>query len=124
MKAVVRGELEKEGYGVVEEPLFPPANWISWSTYRPDLLGFRAQDMKEEIAIVECETRPSMGRFASKNYSSLWFQPSVLSVGSLRRILAVPRGKLGTVDLRLRRDWEIWVIGSGGPPEKIPSLRR
>ncbi len=124
MKAVVRWELEKEGFGVVEEPLFPPANWISWSTYRPDLLGFRAQDMKEEVAIVECETRPSMRRFASKNYSSLWFQPSVLSVGSLRRILAVPRGKLGAVDLRLRQGWEIWVIGSDGSPEKIPSLRR
>jgi len=124
MKAVVRGELEKEGFGVVEEPLYPPAKWISWSTYRPDLLGFRARDMKEEIAIVECETRPSMRRFASKNYSSLWFQPSVLSVGSLRRILAVPRGKLGAVDLRLRQGWEIWVIGINGPHEKIPSLRR
>jgi len=124
MKAVVRGELEKEGFGVVEEPTYPPAKWISWSTYRPDLLGFRAKEMKEEIAIVECETRPSMRRFASKNYSSLWFQPSVLSVGSLRRILAVPKGKLGAVDLRLRQGWEIWVIGSDGPPEKIPSLQR
>jgi hypothetical protein len=63
-----------------------------------------------------------MRRFTSKNYSSLWFQPSVLSAGSLRRILAVPRGKLGAVDLRLRRGWEIWVIGSGGSLEKIRSL--
>ena len=122
MKAVVRGELEKEGFGIVEEPLYPPARWISWSAYRPDLLGFRAKNMREEVAIVECETRPSMRRFASKNFASLWFQPSVLSVGSLRRILAVPRGKLGAVDLRLRNGWEIWVIGEDGPPEKIPSL--
>jgi hypothetical protein len=122
MKAVVREELERDGFGVVEEPLFPPAKWISWSTYRPDLLGFRAKDMEEEVAIVECETRPSMRKFISKNYSSLWFQPSVLSVGSVRRILAVPRGKLGAVDLRLRQGWEIWVIGRDGPPEKISAL--
>ncbi len=122
MKAVVREELEKEGFGVIEEPLLPPAKWISWSTYRPDLLGFRASDMAEEVAVVECETRPNMRRFVAKNYSSLWFQPSVLSVGSLRRILAVPRGKLGAVDLRLRQGWEIWVIGIDGPLERIRPL--
>jgi hypothetical protein len=123
MKAVVRWELEKDGFRVVEEPLFPPADWISWSTYRPDLMGFRAKEMREELAIVECETRPSMRRFASKNYGSLWFQPSLMSEGSVRRILAVPRGKLGSVDLRLRRGWEIWVIGQEGPLEKISTLR-
>lgn len=122
MKSVVREELEKDGFKVVEEPVFPPARWISWSTYRPDLLGFRAQNHREEVAIVECETRPNMRRFASKNYSSLWFQPSVLSDGSVRRILAVPKGKLGAVDLRLRSGWEIWVIGGNGTPDKIPSI--
>jgi hypothetical protein len=123
MKAVVRRELEKDGFGVVEEPLYPTAKWISWSAYRPDLLGFKTKGMREEIVIVECETRPSMRRFASKNFASLWFQPSVQRVGSLRRILAVPGGKLGSVDLRLRRGWEVWVIGSKGPSEKIPALR-
>ena len=122
MKAVVREELEKDGFKVVEEPSVPPARWISWSTYRPDLLGFRAKDRREELAVVECETHPSMRRFASKNYSSLWFQPSVLSIGSVRRILAVPRGRLGAVDLRLRSGWEIWVIGRGRLPEKILPL--
>lgn len=123
LKAVVREELEKEGFGVVEEPPFPPADWISWSAYRPDLLGFRVRDEKEEVAVVECETRPSVRRFASKNYTSIWFQPSVLGSGSLRRILAVPRGRLSAVDLRLRSGWEIWVIGGEGPLEKIGSLR-
>jgi len=122
MKKVVREELEKDGFRVVEEPLFPPVDWISWSTYRPDLLGYRAKAMKEEVAIVECETRPSMRRFTSKNFSSLWFQPSLLSDGSMRRILAVPRGRLGAIDLKLRRGWELWVIGSSGPLERIQSL--
>jgi len=114
MKAVVRHELEREEYAVVEEPLFPPVDWVSWSTYRPDLLAYRESGTGEELAIVECETRPSMKRFRSKNYASLWFQPRLLRQGSIRRILAVPRGKLGAVDLRLRREWEIWVLGEMG----------
>ncbi|MDV3277973.1 MAG: hypothetical protein LYZ69_05840 [Nitrososphaerales archaeon] len=124
MKDIVRGELEREGYRVVEESLFPPAGWISWSTYRPDLLGFRKGRRKEEVAIVECETRPSMNRFRSKNYSSLWFQPSLLNEGSIRRVLAVPRGRLRAVDLRLRNEWEIWVMGERGPTVRLSRVSR
>jgi hypothetical protein len=122
MKSMMREELEHESYRLVEEPLFPPSKRISWSTYRPDLLGFRADSKTEEVVIVECETRPSMNRFRSKNYSSLWFQPSVLRDGRIRRILAVPSGKLHSVDLRLRSQWEIWVLGSCSPVQKISSL--
>jgi hypothetical protein len=39
MKAIVKHELEHERYAVVEEPLFPPGDKVSWSSYRPDLLG-------------------------------------------------------------------------------------
>lgn len=87
-------------------------------------MGFRAKEMREEVAIVECETRPRMKRFASKNYGSLWFQPSLMSEGSIRRILAVPRGKLGSLDLKLRHGWEIWVIGQDGPLEKLSAVRK
>ena len=119
MKRIVRHELELERYRVVEEPLFPPTSRVSWSAYRPDLLAFRSGPQTDEVAIVECETHPSMARFASKNYSSLWFEPTILHDGSIRRILAVPRGKLRAVDMRLRDKWEIWVLGSTGPLEKI-----
>ncbi len=122
MKNIVREQLEGEGFKVFEEPLFPPANWISWSTYRPDLMGFRANESEEEVAIVECETRPSMKRFTSKNYSSLWFQPAILKEGSIRRILAVPAGKLRSLDFGLRRSWEIWVIGQERPLEMIATI--
>jgi len=122
MKRIVRGELEREGFTVIEEPLFPPTRWISWEAYRPDLLGFRSDAQREELAVVECETHPSMPRFSAKNFASLWFEPSVLSEGSLRRILAVPRGKLHVVDLGLRQQWEIWVLGSTQPLEKISSI--
>ncbi len=107
---------------MIEEPLFPPTSRISWAGYRPDLLGFRSDLRMEEIAVVECETHPSMTRFISKNYSSLWFEPSILHDGSIRRILAVPRGRLNRVDLRLRQKWEIWVLGSTRPLEKIPAI--
>ena len=104
MKKIVRGELELDRYTVIEEPIFPPTRRISWEAYRPDLLGFRSDSLTEEIAVVECETHPSMPRFTSKNHSSLWFQPSVLRDGSIRRILAVPRGKLHAVNLGLRQN--------------------
>ena len=90
MKRIVRGELELDSYTVVEEPIFPPTRRISWEAYRPDLLGFRSDSQREEIAVVECETHPSMPRFSSKNHSSLWFQPSVLRDGSIRRSLRCP----------------------------------
>jgi len=119
MKAIVRAELERERYAVVEEPLFPPGRKASWTSYRPDLLGYRAEKGTEELVLVECETRPSMRRFGSKNHSSVWFQPYLFSRGSVRRILAVPQGKLRTVDMRLRSKWEIWVLGATGPLEKV-----
>ena len=122
MKSIVRGHLEMDNYSVVEEPLFPPAEWIHWEAYRPDLLGLRSDDRSEQIVIAECETHPNMKRFTAKNYGSLWFEPSILCDGSIRRILAIPRGRLSALDLELRRRWEIWVLGPTGPILKIPSI--
>ncbi|MGD1055613.1 MAG: hypothetical protein ABR867_05995 [Nitrososphaerales archaeon] len=123
MKAIVRAELERERYAIVEEPLFPHSQKASWTSYRPDLLGYRSERGTEELILVECETRPSMRRFGSKNHSSVWFQPYLFSRGSVRRILAVPQGKLRRVDMRLRDKWEIWVLGATGPLEKVRPLR-
>ncbi|MGA2665127.1 MAG: hypothetical protein ABSF83_09305 [Nitrososphaerales archaeon] len=119
MKLMVRCELESQRYRVVEEPPYPPTRRISWTAYRPDLLGLRSEPGVEEVAIVECETHPSMTRFAAKNHTSLWFEPEIFREGSIRRILAVPRGRLHAVDLRLRRHWEIWVLGPTAPLERI-----
>jgi hypothetical protein len=119
MKSMVRGELESEGYFLVEEPLYPPTRRISWSSYRPDLLGFRMDRSAEEIVIVECETHPAMKRFRAKNYATLWFQASILREGRIRRILAVPAGKLDSVDLRIRDEWEVWILGTLRPLMKL-----
>jgi len=122
MKAIVRSELEGDRYSVVEEPLFPPRGKAHWESYRPDLLGYRSEGGSEEMVLVECETRPSMRRFRSKNYSSVWFQPYLFRKGAIRRILAVPQGKLGAVDMSIRRGWEVWVVGPHTALEKLDSL--
>jgi hypothetical protein len=122
MKALVRAELESESYTVVEEPLYPPGRRLHWSRYRPDLLGYRRKGDEEEVVLVECETRPNMRRFGAKNYSSVWFQPFLFREGGMRRILAVPQGKLGKVDMRIRDGWEVWVIGAKSAMAKFDSL--
>jgi len=118
MKAAVRSELEQEHYAVVEEPLFPPGQRVSWQSYRPDLLGYRSKDGVEELVLVECETHPNMRRLRAKNYSSVWFQPYLYRQGSVRRILAVPQGTMKKVDMRIRNQWEVWSLGRTGPIEK------
>ena len=121
MKAIVRKELEREHYVVIEEPPIPPKR-VYWTSYRPDLLGYRSANGTEELVLVECETRPNMRRLEAKNARNAWFQPHLSGQGSLRRILAVPRGKLGAVDMEVRRKWEVWVIGSSAPMERFPAL--
>jgi hypothetical protein len=121
MKAIVRRELELERYSVVEEPLFPPREKVSWSSYRPDLLGYRSEGGTEELVLVECETRPNMRRLGAKHTFGVWFQPYLFRRGSVRRILAVPQGKLGAVDMSIRDRWEVWVVGGNSPLVKFPA---
>jgi hypothetical protein len=121
MKLAMRRELERESYSVLEEPSSPPSRKIFWSAYRPDLFGYRNERGEEELVIVECETHPNMRRFRLKNFSSLRFQPFLFQKGSIRRVLAVPQGGLRAVDLGLRDEWEIWVLGRTGPICKIGS---
>lgn len=119
MKRVVRNELERERYAVLEEPAFPPGEKTTWESYRPDLLGYRSDGGAEELVLVECETRPNMKRLGAKNHSSVWFQPYLFRRGSVRRILAVPQGQLHAVDLRIRETWEVWVLGPNRPMVKF-----
>lgn len=52
MKAIVRHELELERYAVVEEPLSPPRDKASWTSYRPDLMGYRSEGGAEQLVLV------------------------------------------------------------------------
>jgi hypothetical protein len=120
MKAIVKSELEHEDYAVVEEPLFPPRRKVSWSSYRPDLMGYRSREGTEELVLVECETHPNMRRLGAKRHRTVWFQPYLFRLGSVRKILAVPEGKLGSVDMKTRDEWEVWVVGANSPLERFP----
>ena len=122
MKAVVRQELEHEHYAVVEEPLSPPRQKVTWTSYRPDLMGYRSENGTEELVLVECETHPNMKRLREKNASGVSLQPYLFRDGSVRRILAIPRGKLGLVDLRIRDSWEVWVVGAVSTMDKYPAF--
>ena len=123
MKAIVRSELEREEYAVVEEPLYPPGRKASWTSYRPDLLGYRSKEGTEELVLVECETHPNMRRLGAKRHGTVWFQPYLFRQGSVRRILAVPQGRLASVDMKIRNEWEVWVVGSRSPLERFPKVR-
>ncbi len=122
MKAVVRADLEREGYAVVEEPLSCLEWRTHWSGYRPDLLGHKSEDEIESIALVECETRPSTARLLSKRFRSVWFQPVLLRRGWVRRILAVHQGRLGGIDMLVRSEWEIWIVNSTRVLQRLRSL--
>jgi hypothetical protein len=119
MKSMVREELEAEDFDVVEEPNFSTSKRVHWSCYRPDLLAYRGHESGEELAVVECETRPSMKRFTSKNFASFWFQPYLFEIARVRWILAIPQGSLHSINLELREQWEIWILGQNRPLWKI-----
>jgi hypothetical protein len=122
MKSLVREDLEHDRYVVIEEPGFLPGSRVSWSSYRPDLLGYRANGGTEEVVLVECETHPNMRRLWAKNFSSVWFQPYLFRQGSVRRILVVPRGRLRSVDMSIRKGWEVWVVGPHTTMAKFPAI--
>ncbi|HUK74461.1 MAG TPA: hypothetical protein VLU99_01620 [Nitrososphaerales archaeon] len=114
MKEKVSKELAEEGYSVFFEPLYAPSRFLSWVSYRPDLFGIRASPGRQEYALVECETRPSVRKLASKNFMSLDVQTRLNSDLSVRRILVVPRGTLARLDPSVRRSWETWIYDSDG----------
>jgi hypothetical protein len=114
MKESVSRELAEEGYSVFFEPPYAPSSFLSWVSYRPDLFGMRGGPGRQEYALVECETRPSGRRLASKNFRSVDVQTRLNSDLSLRRILVVPRGKLASIDSSVRRSWETWIYDAGG----------
>ena len=114
MKESVSKELAEEGYAVFFEPSYAPCRFLSWVAYRPDLFAMRAKTGMQEYALVECETRPSGRRLASKNFRSVDVQTRLNCDLSLRRILVVPRGTLARLDPSVRLSWETWIYEGGG----------
>ncbi|MDA4128213.1 MAG: hypothetical protein OK422_01915 [Thaumarchaeota archaeon] len=111
MKSLVTEDLEKEGYWMVEEPLFPPGEEVSWFGYRPDLFGVRAAPGSKDYVVVECETHPNMKRLLAKRFSTLSIQSELSHHCGVKKILAIPSGTLQCLDMGVRKEWEVWVIG-------------
>jgi hypothetical protein len=121
MKALISKDLEGEGYWMMEEPLFPPGEEVSWFAYRPDLFGVRASGGSRDYVIVECETHPNMKRLLAKRFSSLSIQTQLARHCGLKKILAVPSGTLSAIDMGIRREWDVWIVGNRSLM-KIPAL--
>ena len=119
MKESVSKALSYEGYAVFFEPPCSPSRFLTWASYRPDLFAIRASAGRQEYALVECETRPSGRRLASKNIKSVEVQMRLEHDLSLRRILVVPRGKLSLLESSVRRSWETWIF-EGGSFQRFP----
>jgi hypothetical protein len=113
MKQSVWRALVGEGYFVFFEPPYAPSRFLSWASYRPDLFGVRGSGARQDYAFVECETRPSGRRLASKNFRSVEVQTRLNADLHLRRILVVPRGTLASVDSSVRLSWETWIYDEG-----------
>ncbi|MBI2185459.1 MAG: hypothetical protein HYU39_10950 [Thaumarchaeota archaeon] len=121
-KETVARDLNNEGYRVFFEPLYSPLENIDWRRYHPDLLAVRKRPEGEDIVVVECETKPNIRRLESKNLASLRIQSKLFHQAHLRRILVIPAGRLGSLDLKVRREWEIWIVEKYGKPMKIPVI--
>ena len=65
-KDVLCEELEKEGYHLYVEPSESPLERLSWSYYRPDVLGVSCKENECKVVLVECETTPKSGRINEK----------------------------------------------------------
>lgn len=113
MKESVWRELVGEGYSVFFEPPYAPSRFLSWASYRPDLFGIRGNATSQEYAFVECETKPSERKLASKNFRSVEVQTRLNAEMRLRRILVVPRGTLASINSSVRLSWETWIYGDG-----------
>src|SRR5207245_3810132 len=90
-------------------PHCAPKRFVDSEDYRPSLRGLVNTDVKEEYALVECETKPRTTRLLTKNIWRVELQSKIDRQPRLRRILVVPRGKLGALDPKLRHFCEIWV---------------
>lgn len=117
MKGTVSRELVAEGYHLHLEPLNPPLERLTWSCYRPDVLGLKDGESKLRVALAECETNPGISRMEGKNAKvrRIVLQPFLDESHELRLILAIPCGMFSRVNhAQIRRLWEIWMINQRG----------
>jgi hypothetical protein len=128
-KQSVMNELLDEGYLLYAEPLGSPVNRISWSAYRPDILGLQVTHNTFKLVFVECETAPTKTRVNHKTErirTSFHFQKRLYESHQLRSLLIIPPLTLNKINCKtIRSFWEIWIINHKGTIiHKIPDKSR
>ena len=100
LKEAAFHELAKEGYDLYVEPLEPPLERLTWSFYRPDILGVICDEKELRLVVVECETNPQIRRIKrkiSKIKHSFSFQKRLNEEHLFRLLLVIPYGMLHKV---------------------------
>lgn len=124
MKLAASSRLSEEGFVTFLEPPFSPEGLLSWSRYRPDVLGMKRSGNGLSCCFVECETNPSPLRLGRKRVSSVNFQSQLFEYSNIGFVLMIPEGQLRRVsDPSIRRSWNIWTYGrAGGRIREYPAL--
>ncbi|MCZ6613822.1 MAG: hypothetical protein O6762_03980 [Thaumarchaeota archaeon] len=102
--------LSQAGYATYLEPAWSPVPYVQWQNYRPDVLGVKTAQDVSEYAFVECETRPRLERISKKKTSTISYQTKLTGTSNIRLILVIPAGTLRNLSMKVRRQWEIWII--------------
>ncbi len=126
-KQRVMKELLAEGYSLYAEPVEPPVKRLSWSAYRPDVLGIQMSDNTFKLVLVECETAPTKIRVSKKTKrikESLRLQKCLNESHYLRSLLVIPPLTFKKINCKtIRNFWEVWIINRRGTIiHKIPDI--
>ncbi len=104
--------LEQEGFTIYLEPGWSPIEFLKWSRYRPDILAARRRGENNDYRLVECETKPRLRRILAKNTGSISVQATLLGKTQISKVLVIPTGTLKALDMKIRRNWTIWLINT------------
>jgi len=128
LQETVLEELGREGYEIYVEPPNPPLGRLTWSSYRPDILGVIREEIGLSVVLAECETNPDVRRVKTKTSKigrTFKMQKRLNEKHLIRLLLVIPAGALHKVNHRpIRSFWEIWIVNKKGEIiHKIPQYR-
>ncbi|MFQ6011905.1 MAG: hypothetical protein ACE5KG_07015 [Nitrososphaerales archaeon] len=113
LKAAAIRVLKRQDFNIYLEPEWSPLELLAWARYRPDILAARRMGEGNDYALVECEIKPRLQRILAKNTQSITVQATLRGRTKLSKILVIPSGTLKALDMKIRRNWTIWVVSPG-----------
>ncbi len=124
LKAAATRVLMQQGFTIYLEPEWSPLELLAWARYRPDILAARRTGEGNDYALVECETKPRLRRILAKNTQSITVQATLGGSTKVSKVLVIPAGTLKALDMKIRKDWTIWIVSprSGEVKRTIKSV--